>query len=59
MRIIYDDTLELAEVVIRCEDTARKGKCMWCPMFDRCMMDSRETRTALCGEIEPPKGAKE
>lgn len=56
MRIIYDDIVELAEVAIRCSKTADKGKCMWCPFFDRCQVDSLGIRNVLCGEIEPPKG---
>ena len=56
MRIIYDDIVELAEVAIRCDKTADKGKCMWCPFYDRCQIDSLETRNVLCGEIESPKG---
>ena len=56
MRIIYDDIVELAEVAIRCGETADKGKCMWCPFYDRCQIDSLETRNVLCGEIDQPKG---
>lgn len=59
MRIIYDDVAELAQVAIRCEKTAEKGKCMWCPFYDRCQVDSLESRHILCAEIEqmnPPKG---
>ena len=36
MKIIYDDLFEFSEIVIRCNDTARKGKCSYCPFFDRC-----------------------
>ena len=60
MRIIYDDVVELAEVAIRCEKTVNKGKCMWCPFYDRCQVDSLESRHILCAGIEtpqPPKGA--
>lgn len=55
MRIIYDDLVEAAEVIARCYATVKKGKCMWCPFYDRCMMDQLETRSVLCGDIEPPK----
>lgn len=55
MRIIYDDVAELAEVAIRCEKTANKGKCMWCPFYDRCQIDEFENRPILCAEIEPTK----
>ena len=56
MRIIYDDLAEFAEIVIRCEKTADKGKCMWCPFYDRCQVVDLDTRHVLCGEIERPKG---
>ena len=55
MRITYDDMTEFAEVAIRCEKTVAKGKCMWCPFFDRCLCDSLETRSVLCGGLEPQK----
>lgn len=59
MRIIYDDAAELAQAAIRCEKTAIKGKCMWCPFYDRCQIEDFENRHILCAEIEqpqPPKG---
>ena len=59
MRIIYDDIAELAEIVIRCEKTADKGECMWCPFYDRCQVDSLESRHTLCAEVvtqKLPKG---
>ena len=56
MWVIYDDLTEFAEVAIRCSKTVEKGKCMWCPFYDRCMMDSLETRSVIAGDIEPPKG---
>ena len=55
MKIVYDDIAELAEVVIRCEKTVEKGKCMWCPFYDRCQVDSLESRHILCAVIEPRK----
>lgn len=58
MRVIYDDVVELAEVAIRCEQTAEKGKCMWCPFFDRCQPNEFENRHVLCAEIEPQKPPK-
>ena len=58
MRVIYDDVAELAEVAIRCEKTAEKGKCMWCPFFDRCQIDNLKDRHILCAEIEQPKPPK-
>ena len=56
MRIIYDDAAELAEAAIRCEKTASKGKCMWCPFYDRCQVDEFENRHILCATVEPQKG---
>ena len=58
MRIIYDEVAELAEVAIRCEKTANKGKCMWCPFYDRCEIDEFENRNILCAEIKPTKPPK-
>ena len=57
MRVIYEDVVELAEVAIRCGKTAEKGKCMWCPFYDRCQIDF-ENRHILCAEIEQPKPPK-
>ena len=53
MRITYDNEAEFAECVIRCNDTARKGKCCYCPFFDRCNVDCLETRHVLCADISP------
>lgn len=55
MRIIYDDIAECAEVAIRCLKTLEKGKCMWCPFYDRCNIVDFEQRHILCGEIERRK----
>ena len=52
MKIIYDDLYEFSEIVIRCDDTARKGKCSYCPFFDRCKIDEPENRHIQCGELE-------
>ena len=52
MKIIYDDLCELAEAVIRCSDTVRKGRCECCPFYDRCQTDILEMRHVLCAEIE-------
>ena len=52
MRIIYDDLFEFSEIVIRCNDTARKGKCSYCPFFDRCHVDQPDCRHVQCGEID-------
>lgn len=51
MRITYDDMYEFSQVVRRCADTAQKGKCMWCPFWDCCMVDEGENRQIMCGEI--------
>lgn len=58
MRIIYDDLVEAAEIAIRCNNTVMEDKCIWCPFYNRCMVDSLETRCVLCGEVEPPKGVE-
>ena len=52
MKIIYDDMYEFSEAVIRCNDTARKGKCSYCPFFDRCQINQPEERHIQCGEID-------
>ena len=52
MKIVYDDIAELAQVAIRCEKTAEKGRGMWCPFYERCQVDSLESRHILCAEIE-------
>ena len=36
MKIIYDDLDEFVEVVVRCDTTIKKGKCKYCPFYDRC-----------------------
>ena len=59
MKIVYDDVVELAEVAIRCQKTEEKGKCMWCPFYDRCQVYGLESRHILCAEIEPTKPPKE
>lgn len=52
MRIVYDDLNEFAEVLIRCADTVKKGKCSYCPFYDRCTIDDKENRHIMCGEID-------
>ena len=52
MKITYDDMFEFSEIVIRCNDTVRKGKCSYCPFFDRCKTNEPENRTIQCGEID-------
>lgn len=51
MRIIYDDMFEFSEIVIRCYDTVKRGKCSYCPFFDRCSKDIPEERHIQFGEI--------
>jgi hypothetical protein len=58
MRIIYDDLNEFAEVVIRCTDTVRKGKCSYCPFFDRCDIEDKDNRHIVCAEIERSENGK-
>ena len=52
MRIIYDDMQEFAEIAIRCNDTARLGKCSHCPFYDRCNRVNPLERHIMFGEIE-------
>ena len=58
MMITYDDMYEFAQVVIRCNDTARKGKCMWCPFYDRCLISEEENRHIMCGEVANTSGER-
>ena len=51
MKIIYDDMFEFSDIVIRCDVTVMKGKCSYCPFFDRCKIDEPENRHIQCGEI--------
>lgn len=51
MRITYDDFSEFAEVVIRCNNTAEKGKCQYCPFFDRCDVADKDSRHIMFGDI--------
>lgn len=51
MKIIYEDMFEFSEIVIRCNDTVRKGKCSYCPFFDHCQIDQPMSRHIQCGEI--------
>lgn len=54
MKIVYDDFFEFSEIAIRCNDTARKGKCSYCPFFDRCKTDELENRHIQFGELAHP-----
>ena len=51
MRILYDDLYEFSQVVIRCENTVNKGKCQYCPFFDRCEICDPESRHIQFGDI--------
>ena len=53
MKIVYDDLFEFSEIAIRCNDTAKKGKCSYCPL--------PEKRHIQCGELDRPteKGGAE
>ena len=52
MKITYDDLCEFSEIAIRCNDTARKCKCSYCPFSDRCKIDEPENRHVQCGELD-------
>lgn len=47
MRITYENLSEFADVVVRCENTVRKGMCHYCPLYDNCdviaLRDERNT----------------
>ena len=36
MKIVYENIVEFAEAVLKCEDTVKKGSCCYCPMFCLC-----------------------
>lgn len=55
MKIVYDDLVEFAEIVLRCSNTVKNGRCMWCPFFDRCEVDDFATRHVMHGEVEHPR----
>ena len=59
MFIKYDDLYEFSQVVIRCEDTLRKGKCNYCPFYDRCDVGDPESRHIQFGEIVNKDGKGE
>lgn len=52
MRIEYDDIFEVSQVVIRCNNTANKGMCKYCPFYDGCVVDEDENRAVLCGSVK-------
>ena len=58
MLIVYDDMYEFAQVAIRCNDTARRGKCMYCPFYDRCRIAEEENRHVMCGELAKMDGER-
>ena len=47
MKVIYDDLLEFAEAIIRCNDTVRIGKCSHCPFYDSCNRGTLTERQAF------------
>ena len=47
MKVIYDDLLEFAEAIIRCNDTVRIGKCSHCPFYDSCDRGTLTERPAF------------
>ena len=57
MKIIYDDMFEFSEIVIRCNDNVKKGRCSYCPFYDRCKIDEPEYRHIQCGEIQTTENA--
>ena len=57
MKVIYDDLLEFAEAIIRCNDTVRIGKCSHCPFYDSCNRGTLTERPAFGIVQEEPCGA--
>ena len=51
MKIIYDDLAEFVEVRFRCHKTREKGKCEYCPFYDRCRIDDVENLHTMCCDI--------
>ena len=47
MKVIYDDLLEFAEAIIRCNDSVRIGKCSHCPFYDSCNKGTLTERQAF------------
>ena len=54
MKIVYDDLFEFSEIVVRCTDTVRKGKCIHCPFYAHCEVNEPENRCIQFGELERP-----
>lgn len=58
MKIVYENIVEFAEAVIKCEDTVKTGDCCYCPMFYLCKGRQGEDiseRAVMQCEIAPPK----
>lgn len=51
MQIIYDNLHEAAEAILSCEETVRKGKCVWCPLFGECLPNQAELRAVRIGTV--------
>ena len=57
MKIVYENIVEFAEVVTKCEDIVKKGSCCYCPMFHLCKgRQGKEIskRAVMQCEIAPP-----
>lgn len=57
MKIVYENIVEFAEAVIKCEDTVKTGDCCFCPMFYLCKGRQGEDiseRAVMQCEIAPP-----
>lgn len=57
MKIVYENIVEFAEAVIKCEDTVKTGDCCYCPLFYLCKGRQGEDiseRAVMQCEIAPP-----
>lgn len=57
MKIVYENLIEFAETVIKCEETIASGNCCNCPMFYLCQGKTGEDiskKAVMQCEIAPP-----
>lgn len=58
MKIIYENLVEFAEVIIKCEDAFTSGSCIVCPLSSVCFknkVDDISERAVMRCEILPPE----
>lgn len=57
MKIIYENLVEFAEAIIKCEDDFTSGNCNMCPLSSMCFqnnVDDISERAVMQCEILPP-----